>query len=34
LRGVKQLSTKEIQSLFVVPPTHYREMTPSTHDEN
>src|SRR3954469_24069094 len=34
LRGVKQLSSKEIQSLFVVPPTHYREMTPSTHDEN
>ena len=34
LRGVKQLSTKEIQSLFVVPAVHYREMTPSTHDEN
>ncbi len=34
LRGVKQLSTKEIQSLFVVPVDHYREMTPSTHDEN
>jgi len=34
LRGVKQLSTKEIQSLFVVPAAHYREMTPSTHDEN
>jgi 23S rRNA pseudouridine2605 synthase len=39
LRGVKQLSTKEIQSLFVVPAIHYREMTPSTHatpdlDEN
>jgi 23S rRNA pseudouridine2605 synthase len=32
LRGVKQLSTKEIQSLFVVPAVHYREMTPSTHD--
>ncbi len=34
LRGVKQLSSKEIQSLFVVPPAHYREMTPSTSDEN
>jgi 23S rRNA pseudouridine2605 synthase len=34
LRGVKQLSTKEIQSLFVIPVNHYREMTPSTHDEN
>jgi 23S rRNA pseudouridine2605 synthase len=34
LRGVKQLSSKEIQSLFVVPAPHYREMTPSTHDEN
>ena len=34
LRGVKQLSTKEIQSLFAVPPAHYREMTPSTDDEN
>jgi 23S rRNA pseudouridine2605 synthase len=34
LRGVKQLSSKEIQSLFVVPVAHYREMTPSTHDEN
>ena len=34
LRGVKQLSTKEIQSLFEVPVAHYREMTPSTHDEN
>jgi 23S rRNA pseudouridine2605 synthase len=34
LRGVKQLSTKEIQSLFVVPAVHYREMTPSTQDEN
>ena len=34
LRGVKQLSTKEVASLFVVPAVHYREMTPSTHDEN
>ena len=34
LRGVKQLSSKEIQSLFVVPVAHYREMTPSTHNEN
>ena len=34
LRGVKQLSTKEISSLFVVPAAHYREMTPSTSDEN
>lgn len=34
LRGVKQLSTKEIQSLFVVPAVHYREMIPSTHNEN
>lgn len=34
LRGVKQLSTKEIQSLFTVPAVHYREMTPSTDDEN
>jgi 23S rRNA pseudouridine2605 synthase len=34
LRGVKQLSSKEIQALFEVPPIHYREMTPSTDDEN
>lgn len=34
IRGVKQLSAKEIQSLFEVPLVHYREMTPSTHDEN
>jgi 23S rRNA pseudouridine2605 synthase len=32
-RGVKQLSEKEIQSLFAVPVIHYREMAPSTHDE-
>ncbi|WP_438482091.1 pseudouridine synthase [Oleiharenicola lentus] len=33
-RGVKQLSEKEIKSLFAVPAIHYREMNPSTHDEN
>lgn len=32
-RGVKQLSEKEIQMLFTVPAIHYREMSPSTHDE-
>ncbi|HEX7632406.1 MAG TPA: pseudouridine synthase [Lacunisphaera sp.] len=34
LRGVKQLSSKEIQSLFAVPTDHYRETAHSTHDEN
>ena len=34
LRGVKQLSTKEIQSLFAVPSAHYRAEPVSAHDEN
>ena len=34
LRGVKQLSTKEIQSLFAVPRSHYRDESAPAHDEN
>ena len=34
LRGVKQLSTKEIQSLFAVPPSHYRQPAGFAQDEN
>lgn len=34
LRGVKQLSTKEIQSLFAVPRSHYRDEAASAPDEN
>jgi len=34
LRGVKQLSTKEIQSLFAVPRSHYRDEAAPAHDEN
>jgi 23S rRNA pseudouridine2605 synthase len=34
LRGVKQLSTKEIQSLFAVPRSHYRDEAVPSHDEN
>lgn len=34
LRGVKQLSTKEIQSLFAVPPSSYRQPAGFAHDEN
>ena len=34
LRGVKQLSTKEIQSLFVVPAAHYRQPAGTSLDEN
>jgi 23S rRNA pseudouridine2605 synthase len=34
LRGVKQLSTKEIQSLFAVPFSHYRDEAASDKDEN
>ncbi len=34
LRGVKQLSTKEIQSLFAVPRSHHRDGTAPDHDEN
>ena len=34
LRGVKQLSTKEIQSLFAVPRSHYRDGPAPAHDEN
>jgi len=34
LRGVKQLSTKEIQSLFAVPRPHYRDESAPAHDEN
>ena len=34
LRGVKQLSTKEIQSLFAVPRSHYRDGSAPAHDEN
>jgi len=34
LRGVKQLSTKEIQSLFAVPRSHSRDETASDPDEN
>ncbi|MDI1318847.1 MAG: pseudouridine synthase [bacterium] len=34
LRGVKQLSTKEIQSLFAVPPSHYRQPAGTAFDEN
>ena len=34
LRGVKQLSTKEVQSLFVVPRSHYRDEAPPAHHEN
>ena len=34
LRGVKQLSTKEIESLFAVPRSHHRDEAVSLHDEN
>ena len=34
LRGVKQLSTKEIQSLFAVPRSHYRDEAAPATDEN
>jgi 23S rRNA pseudouridine2605 synthase len=34
LRGVKQLSTKEIQSLFAVPPSQYRQPAGFSQDEN
>ncbi|HEY4248578.1 MAG TPA: pseudouridine synthase [Lacunisphaera sp.] len=34
LRGVKQLSTKEIESLFAVPRSHHRDEPASLHDEN
>jgi 23S rRNA pseudouridine2605 synthase len=34
LRGVKQLSTKEIQSLFAVPRSHHRDEAVSLSDEN
>jgi 23S rRNA pseudouridine2605 synthase len=34
LRGVKQLSTKEIESLFAVPRSHHRDEPVSLHDEN
>ena len=34
LRGVKQLSSKEIQSLFAVPPSYSRESPASATDEN
>jgi 23S rRNA pseudouridine2605 synthase len=34
LRGVKQLSTKEIQSLFAVPRSHYRDEAAPAHHEN
>lgn len=34
LRGVKQLSTKEIESLFAVPPVHPRADPASASDEN
>jgi 23S rRNA pseudouridine2605 synthase len=34
LRGVKQLSTKEIQSLFAVPRSHYRDEAAPAPDEN
>ncbi|HVT73781.1 MAG TPA: pseudouridine synthase [Lacunisphaera sp.] len=34
LRGVKQLSTKEIESLFAVPPGPYRAAPPPPSDEN
>lgn len=34
LRGVKQLSTKEIESLFAVPPVPYRGAPPPSSDEN
>ncbi|HTL66931.1 MAG TPA: pseudouridine synthase [Lacunisphaera sp.] len=34
LRGVKQLSTKEIESLFAVPPVPYREAPRPSSDEN
>lgn len=33
LRGVKQLSTKEIESLFATPPVTYREAKPPLPDE-
>ena len=33
LRGVKQLSTKEIQQLFAIPPLHYRQVTGAPKDE-
>jgi len=33
LRGVKQLSTKEIQSLFAVPRSHHRNEPATAHDE-
>jgi 23S rRNA pseudouridine2605 synthase len=34
LRGVKQLSTKEIESLFAVPRSHHRDEAAPLHDEN
>jgi 23S rRNA pseudouridine2605 synthase len=34
LRGVKQLSTKEIASLFAIPPSYHRDETASAPDEN
>jgi 23S rRNA pseudouridine2605 synthase len=34
LRGVKQLSSKEIESLFAVPRSHYRDEAAPDHDEN
>ena len=34
LRGVKQLSSKEIESLFAVPPSHRREAKTADSDEN
>ena len=34
LRGVKQLSTKEIESLFAVPRSHHRDEPASLPDEN
>lgn len=34
LRGVKQLSNKEIESLFTVPRSHYRDEATPAHDEN
>ena len=34
LRGVKQLSNKEISSLFAVPRSHPRDATAPAHDED
>ncbi len=34
LRGVKQLSSKEIESLFAVPPSYHREEAAPAPDEN